>query len=90
MKYLSPNRKQAESPFNIPDLSEEEEQNGSDLFGDEWLTFENTVGYQRDREEPENQTHESAEDDLFFQGINRHKLHFLLPSILGARCLAGE
>jgi hypothetical protein len=88
--FSPPNRRLAEFLFKVPNLPEKEEQNGSDLFGDEWLTVEETVGYQRDRKEPENQAHQSVESDLFFQGRNRHKLHFLLPLILGARCRAAE
>jgi len=82
MKYLPPNRKLAESPFSFHDLPEEEEQNRSDLFGNVWLTVEETVGYQGDREEPENNAHQSVEDNLFFQESNRIKFHFL-PLILG-------
>jgi hypothetical protein len=85
MKYLLPNRKLAESPFNLSDLPEEEEQNRSDFFGDVWLTVEETVGYRRDGKEPENQAHQSVEDNLFFQGSNRINLHLLLPLILGSK-----
>jgi hypothetical protein len=79
-----------ESFFYVPDLPEEEEQNGSDLFGDEWLTVQETVGDHRDREEPKNQAHQDVDSDLFFQGSNRHKRQFLLPSIAGATCRAGQ
>ena len=74
---ITPARKSAEALFNVPDLTEEEEKNGGDFFGDVRLAFEETVGCQRDREKPEDQAHQTVKDNLFLQRSGRYWLHFL-------------